>query len=127
MPSLSTIHSNLRYFPEVIPTCTNMSYHIVKKSKFIIFFIFSERCCEDCSDVFQLCKRDGMWGKDARRTENNAKSPTVKLLLTFFVLDSATLASVRSTSSKIMDWKEIQNPNKFLDPTYKQQTQRESA
>lgn len=28
---------------------------------------------------------------------------TVKLLLTFFVLDSATLASVRSTSSKMMD------------------------
>lgn len=60
-------------------------------------------------------------GKDARRTKNNAKSPTVKLLLTFFVLDSATLASVRSTSSKIMDWKEkIQNLNKFLNPVYKQ-------
>lgn len=28
---------------------------------------------------------------------------TVKLLLTFLVLDSATLASVRSTSSKMMD------------------------
>ncbi|TNN25584.1 hypothetical protein EYF80_064286 [Liparis tanakae] len=28
---------------------------------------------------------------------------TVKLLLTFFVLDSATLASDRSTSSKIRD------------------------
>lgn len=29
---------------------------------------------------------------------------TVKLLLTFLVLDSATLASVRSTSSKMIDW-----------------------
>lgn len=69
-----------------------------------------------------------MCGKDGRRTENNAKSPTVKLLLTFFVLDSATLASVRSTSSKIMDCKEkTKNLNKLFNPMYKQQTQRESA
>lgn len=32
-------------------------------------------------------------------------SLTVKLLLTFLVLDSATLASDRSTSSKIRDWR----------------------
>lgn len=31
---------------------------------------------------------------------------TVKLLLTFLVLDSATLASVRSTSSNMMDWRD---------------------
>lgn len=81
----------------------------------MILFFFSEGGCEDCSDVFKLCKREGMWGKDARRTENNAKNPTVKLLLTFLVLDSATLASVRSTSSKIMDWKEkIQSFNEFF-------------
>lgn len=30
---------------------------------------------------------------------------TVKLLLKFLVLDSATLASVKSTSSKMIDWK----------------------
>lgn len=71
-------------------------------------FCVSERGCEDCSYVFDLRKREEMWVKDARRKENNAKifHLTVKLLLTFLVLDSATLASVRSTSSKIMDWKE---------------------
>lgn len=35
-----------------------------------------------------------------------ASGLTVKLLLTFLVLDSATLASVRSTSSKIIDWRQ---------------------
>lgn len=74
--------------------------------------------------MFLNSAKEEMWGKDARRMENNAKNPTVKLLLTFLVLDSATLASVRSTSSKIMDWKEkIQNPNELLNPMYKQQTQ----
>ena len=33
---------------------------------------------------------------------------TVKLLLTFFVLDSATLASDRSTSSKIRDCRKME-------------------
>lgn len=33
------------------------------------------------------------------------QSLTVKLLLTFLVLDSATLASVRSTSSNMIDWR----------------------
>lgn len=65
-------------------------------------------------------------GKMQEEWEIMQKNPTVKLLLTFLVLDSATLASVRSTSSKIMDWKEkIQNPNELLNPTYKQQTQRD--
>lgn len=36
----------------------------------------------------------------------NAARLTVKLLFTFLVLDSATLASVRSTSSKMIDCKE---------------------
>lgn len=39
------------------------------------------------------------------RVEDEEKL-TVKLLLTFLVLDSATLASVRSTSSKMMDCRE---------------------
>lgn len=97
---------------------TNMSH---------LFYFFVKDAVK-IVQVFFNCKRNGMCGKDPRRTENNAKSPTVKLLLTFFVLDSATLASVRSTSSKIMDCKEkIQNLNKFLNPMYKQQTQKESA
>ena len=36
--------------------------------------------------------------------EVRAHRLTVKLLLTFLVLDSATLASVRSTSSNMIDW-----------------------
>lgn len=38
--------------------------------------------------------------------EEDEEKLTVKLLLTFLVLDSATLASVRSTSSKMMDCRE---------------------
>ena len=38
-----------------------------------------------------------------RRQTGRGRNRTVKLLLTFLVLDSATLASVRSTSSKMMD------------------------
>lgn len=87
--------------------CMEMSYGCCKEKKFMSFYA-SERGCEDYSYVFDLRKREKMWVKDARRKENNAKifHLTVKLLLTFLVLDSATLASVRSTSSKIMDWKE---------------------
>lgn len=46
---------------------------------------------------------------------------TVKLLLTFFVLDSATLASERSTSSKIRDcrrqYREIVNTLHYCTAT----------
>lgn len=44
-------------------------------------------------------------GKDVKAYwECGVRNLTVKLLLTFLVLDSATLASVRSTSSKMIDW-----------------------
>lgn len=59
MPSLSTIHSNLRYFPEVIPTCTNMSYHIVKKSKFIIFLFLVKDAVKIVQMFFSSAKEMG--------------------------------------------------------------------
>lgn len=40
--------------------------------------------------------------------EEEEERLTVKLLLTFLVLDSATLASVRSTSSKMIDCRETE-------------------
>lgn len=43
--------------------------------------------------------------------EEEEERLTVKLLLTFLVLDSATLASVRSTSSKMIDCGETQKLN----------------
>jgi len=57
------------------------------------YFIHSSACHLPCNEKY-LC---------ALKLQN---ALTVKLLLTFFVLDSATLASDRSTSSKIRDCRE---------------------
>lgn len=63
--------------------------------------------------------------------EPDEEGLTVKLLLTFLVLDSATLASVRSTSSKMIDCGETHklrtdDTNTFLtvDPTHSMMSQR---
>lgn len=50
--------------------------------------------------MFKL-KRKTRCGEEPRKV--CVQNLTVKLLLTFFVLDSATLASVRSTSSNMID------------------------
>lgn len=53
--------------------------------------------------LFKL-KRETRYGEESGKMY--VQSLTVKLLLTFLVLDSATLASVRSTSSNMIDWRD---------------------
>lgn len=57
----------------------------------------------NCSHTpVQIKQENHRWQRNRERCGSRL---TVKLLLTFLVLDSATLASVRSTSSNMIDWK----------------------
>lgn len=89
------------------------------KEKYIYdFFFLNEIGCEDFSDVFNLCRREGMWGKGARRMENNTKKSYREAVVDILGagLGHTGICQIHLIKNNGLERK---NPSELLSPMYK--------